>query len=481
MQRQGFIFGGASGAGHTYDFTGSNYKIVIGCNAGTDAQMGALGATAGKATLQGVEVCWHQFGSPRASATLLARSGSAFVLGGAGKPVTFRTTETTLSNANEADSGLAGAATVIVTDAGQRNFQKRGSGTLVLANVVRSPASAGGMVGSWQLGRGTAGNTGANTYFDGAVRETGTGTTNSFNGVTTPSFRGGVLEITSDWASRSMNDWSNGGGGFSAFGGDFSIGLGASKTWASSFVLSGEPLIFGSETANGRITFTSAINLGASGTNTREIRVLENPNASGDYARLSGILSAGGGTQGLLKSGAGLLQLTAANSYNGGTTVRDGTLCANNVTGSGTGSGAVTVESGAAVGGSGVITGAVTVAANGTLDAGELAGAVGTLTVNASLTLAESARVTCDYNASTGDKVVVNGTLTLPVVATVTTVGTAAPKLPITVFTATTLISQPSGVAGWTLTGPLAGEELRIVGNTVVIHAKPRGTVLLLR
>jgi alpha-L-rhamnosidase len=61
----------------------------------------------------------------------------------------------------------------------------------------------------------------------------------------------------------------------------------------------------------------------------------------------------------LTKVGTGTLTLTCANTYSGGTTVNGGTLLVNNTTGSGTGSGSVTVNSGAALGGTGTISGNV--------------------------------------------------------------------------------------------------------------------------
>lgn len=56
----------------------------------------------------------------------------------------------------------------------------------------------------------------------------------------------------------------------------------------------------------------------------------------------------------------GALNLSAANTYTGGTTVSSGTLNANNTSGSATGSGNVTVASGATLGGTGTISGSVT-------------------------------------------------------------------------------------------------------------------------
>ena len=58
-------------------------------------------------------------------------------------------------------------------------------------------------------------------------------------------------------------------------------------------------------------------------------------------------------------AGTGTLTLSGASTYDGGTSVTAGTLKVNNTTGSGTGTGAVTVSSGATLGGNGIISGTV--------------------------------------------------------------------------------------------------------------------------
>jgi len=99
---------------------------------------------------------------------------------------------------------------------------------------------------------------------------------------------------------------------------------------------------------------------------------------------------------GFNKKGTGVLNLTGANTYAGGTTVSAGTLLVNNTTGSGTGSGAVTVNGGT-LGGTGTITGAVNVNSGGILAPGASAG---TLTINNSLVLADGSILEFELNGA---------------------------------------------------------------------------------
>jgi autotransporter-associated beta strand protein len=82
----------------------------------------------------------------------------------------------------------------------------------------------------------------------------------------------------------------------------------------------------------------------------------------GDYstnAAFSGSIKNTAGTMSLTKIGNGTLTLGGASTYSGGTTVSAGMLYVTNTSGSATGSGAVTVNSGAKFGGTGIVSGAV--------------------------------------------------------------------------------------------------------------------------
>ncbi len=89
--------------------------------------------------------------------------------------------------------------------------------------------------------------------------------------------------------------------------------------------------------------------------------------AANKHIRLQGAVS---GTGSLTKIGLGTLTLSGANTYGGGTNVNAGTLLVNNASGSGTGNGAVVINSGATLGGTGAIGGAVTIHDGGWLSPG---------------------------------------------------------------------------------------------------------------
>lgn len=80
-------------------------------------------------------------------------------------------------------------------------------------------------------------------------------------------------------------------------------------------------------------------------------------NANGSF---SGAIQNTAGSMALIKTGTGSLTLGGASTFSGGTTVSAGVLLVTNTAGSGTGSGAVAVNSGATFGGSGIVGGSVT-------------------------------------------------------------------------------------------------------------------------
>lgn len=94
------------------------------------------------------------------------------------------------------------------------------------------------------------------------------------------------------------------------------------------------------------------------------------------------------GTTSIIKEGTGLWRLTGANSYKGTTTVNGGTLI---IDGTHSGTGAVTVNSGATLKGQGTITAAVTVKSGATLAAGDTIMSGKKLTIKGAVTLSSGA------------------------------------------------------------------------------------------
>lgn len=117
------------------------------------------------------------------------------------------------------------------------------------------------------------------------------------------------------------------------------------------------------------------------------------------------LLDGASGALSLVKGGnsgsAGLLTITAPYTYSGGLIISNGTTMVNNTTGSGSGSGGISVLNGT-LGGTGAVTGPVVFTA-GTLSPG--AGGIGTFTINGSLTLA-GARMEIDKSSPTTNDLV---------------------------------------------------------------------------
>ncbi len=154
--------------------------------------------------------------------------------------------------------------------------------------------------------------------------------------------------------------------------------------------------------------FNNAISIGTNATtNAKTVQLTA---ASGGTVNFNGNLSLASGYTGIAsvdKLGAGTVVLASTGSYNGTTTVSNGTLLVNGTLSSATA--AVTVNSGATLGGSGTINRDVIV--NGTLSPGT---AAGNLTLGANLTFGSNSSFVVELGGATAgteyDQVTLAGT-----------------------------------------------------------------------
>ncbi|MCC7193201.1 MAG: autotransporter-associated beta strand repeat-containing protein [Phycisphaeraceae bacterium] len=129
---------------------------------------------------------------------------------------------------------------------------------------------------------------------------------------------------------------------------------------------------------------------------------------------LNGTVTDAAQTRGITKSGTSVLNLAApgGNTYDGATSVTQGTLLVNNTSGSATGTGTVTVASGATLGGNGRILGSTSISNGGIVSPGNSAGLL-TIDNNFSFggTLSQFVVELDGFGAY--DQLAVNGTVTL--------------------------------------------------------------------
>ncbi len=165
----------------------------------------------------------------------------------------------------------------------------------------------------------------------------------------------GILILAHDDMTRSLGSGVNQvrfstGGGFAAYGADRKVnlgGAGATVTWGSgNFVPAGQSLYLGMEgVSNATVDFVNGINFGGAP------RTINTGNGSAAIdARLSGVLSNGG----LIKTGAGTLELTGNNTYTGQTQINGGGLLISSA--QALGSGNLSLNGGVLVLGAGDIT-----------------------------------------------------------------------------------------------------------------------------
>jgi autotransporter-associated beta strand protein len=165
---------------------------------------------------------------------------------------------------------------------------------------------------------------------------------------------------------------------------------------------------------------------------------------SGDAtATFTGVVQDGSGTMALSKTGTGVQTMSSAQTYTGATTISAGSLVVNNSLAAGS---AVNVAGGT-LGGTGTV-GTVTMGAGGTLAPGNGGTATGVLSAS-SIAGAASAGYSfnLDGSATTAERVVTSGALTLAGTLSVGTISNGSPGQTYTVVNAGTLSGTFAGVA----------------------------------
>ncbi|MFA6175068.1 MAG: autotransporter-associated beta strand repeat-containing protein [Phycisphaerae bacterium] len=280
-----------------------------------------------------------------------------------------------------------------------------GTNRIVLNNngVAHDITISGTMTGAGSAGnsllldspfRGTATLSGANTYSGATVIRSGTliakhntalGTSVVSIGISASGLAANALFIGGAYSVANTVNVGN------TYNGTVSVG----GNTADSSTFSGN-LTLG-DTAGKAVTLTAA----SGGTVNFSGNLLTSTSGSDDLDAIT-------------KSGAGTVNLSGTGSnYSGNTTVSEGMLLVNNSSGSATGTGAVTVSTGAALGGSGIISGSVTVNSGGALSPGNSPGllTVGSLVLDSgSNTLMQIDTITT--RGTTYDAIDVNNAVT---------------------------------------------------------------------
>jgi autotransporter-associated beta strand protein len=362
------------------------------------------------------------------------------------------------TNGNVFITGTVQPATVLVTNnslsytigggvlAGIASLTKSGPGILILNS---SNSFSGGTLvngGTLQLSNSFyAGGVGPITLNGGTLYLNGIGT-----GTTVSSIGTNTLQTTNqpyagfDLQGSGVLNLNVGGGGVFSPGGDWSGFSGTINFLTGNWIRELNTVSFGSAHAvwnfgsngglynkNGGATVSlgavfGGTGAGLSGATTANAStttfVIGGINTNSIF---NGVISDGGAANtALVFNGPGSLTLTAGNAFTGGATVNASTLIINNTTGSGTGSGVVTISSGATLAGAGRIGGIVSVAPGGILAPGN--NSPGLLTLNSDLSLDDASVLQFQLGANS-DQIFVGGDLTLGGTLNVTDAGGFGP------------------------------------------------------
>ncbi|SFN74018.1 autotransporter outer membrane beta-barrel domain-containing protein [Nitrosospira briensis] len=231
-------------------------------------------------------------------------------------------------------NGIGGTLAGDLADTGGNllSLTRNGAGRMALSGNNTYTGVTTVTQGVLQLGSAGALSAGSNLVFNGAVGAGGSIELTGASGDFTRSLGMGAGQVR----------WT-GDGGFQSSGSDRVVDIGGGSgtlTWGSGgFVPTGNRLILGTSN-NGMLDFQNGIDLGGM---HRTIQV--EGGTSNGHARMNGVLSGTGGLN-VVGMGPALLELTAVNTYSGGTVLTSGTLSVSSDANLGAASGAVTFNGG---------------------------------------------------------------------------------------------------------------------------------------
>jgi hypothetical protein len=309
-------------------------------------------------------------------------NGGGGGMGAGGALLMLPGTNVTLSNVILGTSGKPDQA--LGGNGGASGATGGAGGGINLGGFAGGTGASGATGGTGAFGGGGGGSNGGAGGLGGLGGGGGGGTSAGLAG-----FGGGNGSATGTTSSTGL-----GGGGMGAGGAIFASG--GNLTITGPITVSGNKVTAGTAGGTGAIAgsaFGTGIFLsGNDSNNGGSGALLTFAPVAGQTQSVSDVIAdqagnGGTGSQfgvwGLTLNGAGVLNLTGANTFSGGVTVSDGVLGVNNTSGSGSGLGPVTVASGATVAGTGKIGSGLTLQAGSFFAPGT---GVGTLSVGGSAT-----------------------------------------------------------------------------------------------
>ncbi len=445
--------GGNSVATSTYTgaLTGSGSVNKMGTNSqtlsGANGYMGGTTVTSGTLVLSGANT---YSGGTTVNGGLLQLSGAG-TLGSSTGSLTMNGGTLDLGKTIQTIGALTGTSGTILNNGGGSSILTVGNGdaTSSYSGVIANHATGTGSVLLTKIGAGTLTLSGANTFSGKLTIDAGTVSVGTIAGHSTAqplgtggvSFGGasstapGVLQYTGGSTTMASVNYvipgdygtiSNTGGGvltlslvepdegatINLSGGKFQVNGGFDLQVSETLnVTNGANVIFvaaSGDTGSTMIDSTSSLTIGANGTTGNLSSGPVTNNGTLSYALSNAFTETNTiGGNGLVEQvGTGATAFTGRNTYTGGTSVASGSLFLNNTSGSGAGTGSLTVAAGATMGGTG------SYGATGTPGAGFSIAGTGTATGQRANVLSGMASAS-DTNTTQSLTMIASGTATI--------------------------------------------------------------------